>query len=178
MILEPIHEGDWDAAYSLYLQSFPRVERADPDILYSYLERDDAECLGIYDPDLKGIVYALFDDKIAYTLYLAVAPGNRGSGLGSKTLDAFAERYAGRKLFLDIESPYEGLPDYEVRARRRSFYIRNGYSCCGRLHCGDEGDFDVMCRNGTITPDEIWDFVRDRDLEAFFGGMYAVTITG
>ena len=178
MILEPIREGDWDAALSMYSQSFPRFERADTKVLLSHLERDDTEWLGIYDPDLRGIVYSLFNDRIAYMLYLAVAPGNRGSGLGSKALDAFAQRYPGRKLFLDIESPYEGLPDSEIRARRRSFYVRNGYSCCGRLHCGAEGDFDVMCRNGVISPDELWGFVREMDLERFFGGRYADVITG
>ncbi len=178
MILEPVREGDWDAALAIYSESFPRFERADAGRLLSRLDRPDTEWLGIYDPGLEGIAYALFNDCIAYMLYLALDPGSRGSGLGSKALDAFARRYPGRRLFLDIETPYEGLPDTAVRLRRRSFYIRNGFSCCGRLHCEGEGDFDVMCRNGSISPAELKAFVEELDLESLFNGRYADVVYG
>lgn len=177
MILEPVRGGDIDEAISIYLSSFPPQERADVDVLLSRLGRDDTELLGMYDPGLCGIVYSLYNDDAAYLLYLAVAPGHRGSGLGTKALEAFALRYPGRKFFLDIETPYEGLSDTAARLRRKAFYTRNGFSCCGRLLC-TEGDYDTMCRNDSISPEEVSRFVADLELESLFGDYFADSIEG
>ncbi len=169
MILEPIHREDREAAVSLYRSSFPDRERADVDRLFSHLVRGDAEWLGIYDPDLRGMVYALYSGRMAFLLYLAVAPEHRGSGLGSQALEAFRLRYPYRKLFLNIEPPDEDVPDKEVRLRRQAFYVRNGFIPCGRLRSA-EGDYITMCYMGRITPEEFSAFRIEVGLDLLFDG--------
>ncbi len=61
MILLPISPSDKEAAYRLYLESFPEHERVPPEKLEAHLLRGDAEWLGIYDDGFRGMVYLLFN---------------------------------------------------------------------------------------------------------------------
>jgi len=54
--------------------------------------------------------------------YLAVQQSRRGTGIGSAALRKLRERYAGKGLFVEIESPYEPGADQQVRLRRKAFY--------------------------------------------------------
>lgn len=93
MILLPISPSDKEAAYRLYLESFPEHERVPPEKLEAHLLRGDAEWLGIYDDGFRGMVYLLFNQDVLFILYLAVDPSSRDMGYGSSAIEAVLERH-------------------------------------------------------------------------------------
>ena len=60
--------------------------------------------------------------------YLAVSPSARNGGIGSSILGALREKYPNHRIFLEIESVWEDVPDRDARLRRKAFYLRNGFT--------------------------------------------------
>lgn len=153
----------------IYESSFPECERADFDKLLRHRERGCSRLLGIYDGPLRGFSYVMYDESIVFILYLAVDERSRGRGLGSSAIDDIRRMFPGRRIFLNIEPPDEGVPEREIRMRRKSFYERNGFEAEGRLLTA-ECDYIMMCSGGAITGQELASFRKKVGLDALFDG--------
>ena len=70
---------------------------------------------------------------LALVDYFAVDSRARGGGYGTAALRAIAQRYAGMRLFLEIEAPPADAAPNDIRRRRKAFYLRCGYVDTGIL---------------------------------------------
>ncbi|MCI8869547.1 MAG: N-acetyltransferase [Lawsonibacter sp.] len=92
--------------------------------------------LGLWEGEAL-LSYALMwlDPERPFVLldYLGTAEGKRNRGLGGRTLELLAERYAGcRGIFGEAEAPENGPPEGEpLRRRRLAFYQRSGFRYAG-----------------------------------------------
>ncbi|MDO5861991.1 MAG: GNAT family N-acetyltransferase [Thermoplasmata archaeon] len=169
MMVEPLRPGDLAEAEGIYLEAFPEWERTGFGKLLDYLERGDAELLGLYDGSLKGMAYTIFDDGILFILYLAVSWRERGKGLGTEALESVISRYPGRVAFLNVEPPDAGSANLEQREARMRFYTRAGFAVAGRL-VEDDGDFLTLCRGGRLSPEDFDSFHERHDFSLLFDG--------
>ena len=76
------------------------------------------------DGDFVGFATTINGDSMVMLDYLAVKPTCRNGGIGTKALRLLQERYACQGFFVEIESPFEEVPDQTDRLRRRTFYQR------------------------------------------------------
>lgn len=134
---------------------FDEVERI---FLASFPEREQIPVEHLMDPKMRTRLYAVLEDGktaamysvipaegMVFLFYLAVGPGGRGNGLGGRILEKIC---AGTDLpvILNVEEVTEEAPDYEVRRRRRGFYLRHGFADTGKVLLGGQGAFNVLCR--------------------------------
>jgi len=78
-----------------------------------------------------GIIITINGDEHILIDYLAVAENQRGTGIGSEILPLMRSRYAGKGVFLEIESVYEDCDNKAERLRRKHFYEKAGMQSMG-----------------------------------------------
>lgn len=164
ILIRPLAGDDRRLIKDLYISAFPALERCPFEDLISYADRDDADVLGIFDDGLVGFSFTIFDADILFILYLAIDGQCRGKGIGSQALEQIQAMYPGRVCFIDAEAPYDDISESRIR-----FYQRSGFSRIGLLRC-DEGDYVMMCRNGSLNEDSFIGFRERHDIEMLFHG--------
>lgn len=117
----PADKG-WDAAWTLYENSFPYKECRSLEDHLRALEDPHFRANGIWCGEhLAGILYHwLWRDGIRYIEHLAISPELRGQNMGSQTLAAFCAATKG--TILEIDPPVD-----EISVRRLHFYQRLGF---------------------------------------------------
>jgi len=117
----------WLQLYKLYRSSFPKEERKPLWVIVKQYRR------GIFDvwqirkeTAFSGLAITAKHENLVLIDYLAIVPSRQDQGIGSGALAALRRHYAGRDIFLEIESVYEDTPEKPLRERRRQFYLRNG----------------------------------------------------
>ena len=115
-------------------RDFPASEIKPWDVILGLVESGSYDMLAAYDGDrMVGYAWMFCPKGEAVLLdYLAVLPEYRGTGVGSRILDALAERYCvdGRAFLLESEYP-DTAPEPEVARRRLGFYARAGFRNTG-----------------------------------------------
>lgn len=113
----------WLQVYRLYLQAFPPSERKPFAIIFKMARKGttDVWCMHA-EGRFSGFCTTINGENAVLLDYLAVCETARGKGIGTQTLYALQEKYAGRGLFVEIESPFEEGDDKDSRVRRKQFY--------------------------------------------------------
>ena len=112
----------------LYNSAFPSEERAPFRVLANRSVKDCVDFLSIHSGDeFIGFAYVVNYNDLSYLFYFAVEEKYRGMGFGSDVLKALKQRYSDRRLFLAIETLDENADNYDMRVRRKNFYMRNGF---------------------------------------------------
>lgn len=119
----------WLKIRRLYCISFPREERKPFSAILDIHRNDRGDVwyctvggrFAGFASTVRGGEFVLVD-------YLAVSPAMRDGGIGSGILGALRRQYTKRHLFLEIESVWEDVPDRDARLRRKTFYLRNGFT--------------------------------------------------
>lgn len=119
--------GRWLKLYKLYRSAFPEYERKP---LWMILDMRRRGKMDVWyceqDGRFVGLAITLNGEDLILLDYFAIVPGQRGAGFGSAILRKLKEFYAGKGLFVEIESVYEDVDNLEERQRRKQFYLRNG----------------------------------------------------
>ncbi len=117
----------WAEVYFLYQKAFPASEKK-PFSMIRKMHRK-----GITDVwrftrkgNFAGLIITINGPSHILLDYLAVEKGQRGTGVGSQILGLMRSHYAGKGVFLEIESPYEHCDNQEQRIRRKHFYEKCG----------------------------------------------------
>ncbi len=130
--METATKADEPTIRQLYREAFPRSERKPFWLIRRKAHQGIAELLVVRsDGAFAGLVVTLLHGDLVLLDYFAIKPECRGQGLGGQTLALLRERYAGRRIVLEIEPPDEASDNAEQRARRKAFYLRHGFSETG-----------------------------------------------
>lgn len=117
---------EWLRIYRLYKNAFPGSERKPfRMIVKMQLQgRGDVWCLK-RGRKFAGFASTINSERLILLDYLAVPRKLRSHGAGSSALRAMQQAYAGKGLFVEIESSFEDTPDRPQRLRRKQFYMKN-----------------------------------------------------
>lgn len=113
---------------ALYEKTFPRSEKKPFFVIRRKQRKGTMEILSVEDAngDFLGFAITILHKDIVLLDYFAISPTCRGQGIGTKVLALLEERYAGKRILLEIEDPDEPADNTAERLRRREFYLRNG----------------------------------------------------
>lgn len=148
-------KSDYKEIKKLYNSAFPKDERAPFRMIKRRAMQKKAQMLvAKNDGQFMGFAYVVNSDKAAYFFYFAVREDLRGKGVGTKILSLIKEMYADKILFLAREQIDETADNYDVRVKRRSFYMRNGFTDVPRTIREATVVYDVMTVGGDIDREE------------------------
>ena len=117
----------WADVYQLYQKAFPASEKK-PFSMIRKMHRKGASDVWRFTRNGKfaGIIVTINGEENILLDYLAVDAKQRGTGIGSEILRLMKEHYAGKGVFLEIESVYEECENKAERIRRKHFYEKCG----------------------------------------------------
>lgn len=155
----PLH---WAQLYKLYLNAFPRSERKP----FSIITRQYRK--GIFDVwcvrqkgQFAGLAITVKSGQLVLLDYLAIKKDCRNQGIGTAVLSLLQQKYAGKDLFLEIESVYEDAPDLALRQRRKQFYLRCGMTPMGVMICLFGVNMELLGFDCKISFDRYYQFYMD-----------------
>ena len=117
----------WADIYKLYEKAFPKSEKK-PFWMIRKMHRKGASDVWRFTRNGKfaGLIITINGEKNILLDYLAVDKDQRGTGIGTEILQLMRGHYAGRGVFLEIESVYEDCDNKGQRLRRKHFYEKSG----------------------------------------------------
>ena len=147
--------------YTLYRRAFPVSEKK-PFSMILKMEKCGATDVWYFEEDGKflGLAITINSPDLILVDYFAVSEKLRGRGNGSGLLKSLIAHYSPRKVFLEIEFPYENAENYADRVRRRRFYTqRVGLVPMETYACLFGVDMELLGTEGChLTYDEYRDF--------------------
>lgn len=117
----------WAEIYRLYQKAFPASEKK-PFAVIRKMHKKGVTDIWRFTRDGKfaGLIITINGSSHILLDYLAVDESQRGTGIGSEILQLMRSHYAGKGVFLEIESVYEDCGNKEERIRRKHFYEKAG----------------------------------------------------
>lgn len=143
---------------ALYMRAFPPAERKPFSMILRTRNKGRAEilCIEAADGAFAGEAITVQCGSLILVDYLAVSEEKRGQGVGSAALRLLRARYAGKIVFLEIESTKEeNAPNREQREKRKAFYLRNGLSCMPFRAVEFGVEMEVLTFSGEVAFDDL-----------------------
>lgn len=147
----------------LYRQSFPRCERKPFSLLYKMRDEGAGELLTAFDSETDypvGLAFMLTDGKTMLLDYLAVEPSLRSKGYGGMILAVLKKKYEGKTIIIEIEKPTPDGGAVSAEARRKAFYLRNGFCDTGTEIRLFGVDMQLLCSGGEISYEMYYGMLR------------------
>ena len=152
----------WLRIYCLYRLAFPRYERKPFSIICSMWKKGKTDVWYFESGGrFAGFATTINDSELILLDYLAVSKHMRGQGIGSRILSGLKEAYAGKGLFVEIESAYEAVPNREERVRRKAFYLKNGMHPSRVMASVFDVNMELLCWNCCVDFPAYHAFYRD-----------------
>ena len=128
------------------IEAIPECERNSLDDLID----TGAELLGIFLGGSPVGFFVLREYRsIIYLAYFAVSREHRSEGIGSRALKTLIEENKDRGIVVEFESPAGSKKD-DMAARRRDFYLRNGFYETGWYTFYNETEFEIACTSASL----------------------------
>ena len=149
----------------LYQSAFPASEKKPFWLIQKKRREGITEILGLINREerLVGLAITIAWQDLLLLDYFAIAEDLRGQGCGAQALRLLQERYQGKRLLLEIETPDVTSENHQQRLRRRLFYQSCGMDSMD-YHVGLFGvEMEIMtfqCRVGF------------HEYHAIFSGVY------
>ncbi len=147
MELRPLTKENEPRFVALYHEAFPLCERTPMCVLRHAARKGLVELLNIEEEGFAGIAVVLLSEDKVLLAYVTIEPSRRGRGLGSKALSVLRERYRGRRLVVEIESPEDGDM---YKLRRKRLYLRAGYVDTGLRVRFNGVKMEILCMGGMM----------------------------
>lgn len=159
---QPTTALQWLRIYRLYHSAFPRSERK-PFSMIRAMQKKGKSDVWYCENDGKfaGLVVTINGSDKVLLDYLAVNKKCRGQGVGSKLLRQMRQQYAGKGIFLEIETVRSTAENYEERKRRKRFYLSNGMTELGVFVELFGVEMELLGSDCKLTFDEYHAFYRD-----------------
>ena len=132
ILQKPQNLSDWLRVERLYCTSFPRDERKPFGVICRMFREGKADiwCI-LADRKFCGFATTVNGDDLILVDYFAITEKRRGKGIGKAAMECLLSLYAGKGVFLEIESPDRPGLDRELRKKRKAFYLSCGYEELG-----------------------------------------------
>lgn len=152
----------WAEIYKLYQKAFPRSEKK-PFAMIRKMHRLGKSDVWRFERNgtFAGLIITINGEKNILLDYLAVDESQRGTGIGSEILTLMREQYAGKGVFLEIESIYEDCDNKAQRLQRRHFYEKAGMESMGVFVWLFGVKMELMSFGCKLTFEEYHAFYRD-----------------
>lgn len=159
---QPTTALQWLRIYRLYHSAFPRSERK-PFSMIRAMQKKGKSDVWYCENDGKfvGLVVTINGSDKVLLDYLAVNKKCRGQGVGSELLRQMRQQYAGKGIFLEIETVRSTAENYEERKRRKRFYLSNGMTELGVFVELFGVEMELLGSDCKLTFDEYHAFYRD-----------------
>ncbi len=156
----------------LYISSFPKKERVPFFLLKQKAKKQVADLCAIYDDNtFIGMCYTVFHNDIVYVFYLAICEECHGKGYGTEVLKLLKQKFAQKRIVLNIEEIDDKAPDNDMRIRRKNFYLRAGFKECGFKVIEYGVTFEMMYCGKEVRSSE-YKALIDNYLGRFFSHLY------
>lgn len=163
---------DREAFIALYETAFPSEERKPFAFMERLARRGTMEMLAVMDGEQPvGLAIILLASEIVILDYFAISPAVRDRGYGGQALGLLIKRYGGHRLILEIEVEDPHAENALERAKRKTFYIRNGMKETGIYVHVYHTDFELLSTDGKLSFRE---YVRA--MEEAMGAGYIVKL--
>ncbi len=117
----------WAQIYKLYRKAFPVSERKPFAVIRKMYQKGVSDVWYFTrQGKFAGLIITINGEKQILLDYLAVSQVQRGTGIGTEILAKMRSHYAGKGVFLEIESVYEACSNQPERIRRKHFYEKCG----------------------------------------------------
>lgn len=130
----------------IYETSFPKNEKFPFWVLKQCAKENNVRLDSIIDHNTNKIIgmnFLISYDDIVYLMYVAIDKKYRNKGFGSLVLRDLILRQADTSILLCIEKP--SICDKEdIKARRKDFYLRNGFYETGYFIKDSGVDYDFL----------------------------------
>lgn len=152
---------EWTDIYRLYNKSFPRSERK-PFRMIVKMHQKGASDIWYFrrEGTFAGLIITINGAKHILLDYLAVESHQRGTGIGTEILQLMRRHYAGKGVFLEIESVYERSKNQAERLSRKHFYEKSGMKSMGVFVWLFGVKMELMGFDCRLTYEEYHDFYR------------------
>ena len=152
----------WAEVYMLYQKAFPRSEKKPFSMIRKMHAAGKSDVWRFArQGEFAGIIITINGEENILLDYLAVAESRRGSGIGTNILQLMRQHYAGKGVFLEIESVYEDCENKAERIRRKHFYEKCGMKSMEVFVWLFGVKMELMSFGCTMTFEEYHDFYRD-----------------
>lgn len=152
----------WAQIYKLYQKAFPSSEKKPFSmILKKYKEGKTHVWRFTREGKFAGLIITINGDEHILLDYLAVDEAQRGTGIGTKILSLMRQQYAGKGVFLEIESVYEDCDNKDQRIRRKHFYEKCGMESMGVFVWLFGVKMELMSFGSRLTYEQYHSFYRD-----------------
>ena len=146
---------DFKDFYELYVEAFPKSERAPLAFLFQRARKGIAKFDAYYDDEVfVGFTYTITVDDLTYLLYFAISADIRSKGYGAQILSFLREQYPNNRIILNIEEEDERADNNTDRIRRKNFYLKNDYVLTPIYIKMNSNVFDVLVTGGNCTANE------------------------
>lgn len=154
--------AEWIRIYAIYRSAFPRCERKPFSMIVSMWRRGKTDVWYCgRNGRFAGFATTINEESLILLDYLAVRKKGRGQGIGTEMLNALKQAYAGRGLFVEIESPFEDGRNLQERRRRKRFYEINGMRPAGVMAEVFGVKMELLCWNCRVDFKRYQNFYRD-----------------
>lgn len=117
----------WADIYQLYQKAFPKAEKKPFRMIVKMFRKGRSHVWRFTrDGKFAGLIITINGENHILLDYLAVEQSQRGTGIGTEILQRMRTHYAGKGVFLEIESVYEDCDNKSQRLRRKHFYEKCG----------------------------------------------------
>ena len=124
--------GQWAEIYKLYQRAFPASEKKPFSMIVKMYRKGSSDVWRFTrEGKFAGLVITINGPEHVLLDYLAVDQQQRGTGIGTEILGQMRQQYAGKGVFLEIESVYEDCDNRPERIRRKHFYEKCGMQSMG-----------------------------------------------
>lgn len=119
---------------SLYLDAFPKGERMPFWMMVAMSKLWNTQFLSFYvNETVWGFIYMATNKNLSFIMFFAVDKQLRSRGYGSEILRAVQKMNPNKKIIVSIEPCDVDAADFELRKKRKEFYLRNGYRETGYM---------------------------------------------
>lgn len=139
----------------LYKSAFPVLEQVPLFLLYRKVKQQKIDFFAVLDGEkFVGLASAAMQGDVVILLYLAIADTVRGKEYGSAVLHAVQEKYAGKRIILNIEEMDKQAANYAQRVKRKAFYQKNGFEILDYKVREVSTTYDMMSCGGYVSKTE------------------------
>ncbi|MBR2092753.1 MAG: GNAT family N-acetyltransferase [Candidatus Methanomethylophilaceae archaeon] len=160
MELVPLREGSplLEEVSRINEEAFPPFERVSIEEMLSVPGRQgEGFCAIVEGGKAAGFLLYLLRSDVCFLGFLAVSEEMRSAGIGGNTLELLKSKMAGKRIFLNAESPG---PEADIRTRRIGFYARHGLVPCGLRTEFAGTEWTVLC-SGPLSREEYTALMND-----------------